>query len=89
MSDDIGLHKINNPNKEYGAVSMHLYCPPFQSCKVWATEGVNQLSQAEVANVGYFSVYGHRSPHLEGRPGAHAKVMVDIVEATSKRRHSE
>ena len=28
--------------------------------------------------MGYFSVYGHRSPNLEGRPGKHARVMIDI-----------
>ena len=34
MSDDIGLHKIGNPNPTEGAMSLHLYVPPFQKCKV-------------------------------------------------------
>jgi cysteine dioxygenase len=34
MSDDIGLHKIGNPNKDIGAVTLHLYTPPFSVCKV-------------------------------------------------------
>ncbi len=34
MNDDIGLHKIGNPSKELGAVSLHLYTPPFKTCKV-------------------------------------------------------
>jgi hypothetical protein len=29
--------------------------------------------------MGYFSVQGHRSPHLEGRPGTHSKVMAEIL----------
>lgn len=34
MSDDLGLHKIGNPNKDLAAVTLHLYTPPFGSCKV-------------------------------------------------------
>ncbi len=34
MSDHIGLHKIGNPNRDIPAVTLHLYTPPFQSCKV-------------------------------------------------------
>ena len=34
MNDEIGLHKIGNASRELGAVSLHLYTPPFSSCKV-------------------------------------------------------
>ena len=34
MSDEVGLHKIGNPDPVKGAVSLHLYVPPFRSCKV-------------------------------------------------------
>ncbi len=34
MNDDLGLHKIGNPNKDLGSVTLHLYTPPFGSCKV-------------------------------------------------------
>jgi cysteine dioxygenase len=34
MSDDIGLHKIGNPHPTEGAMSLHLYVPPFRKCKV-------------------------------------------------------
>lgn len=34
MSDDIGLHKIGNPQSDKGSISLHLYIPPFQTCKV-------------------------------------------------------
>jgi len=34
MSDDIGLHKISNPSDDQPAISLHLYVPPFQKCKV-------------------------------------------------------
>lgn len=34
MADDIGLHKIGNPHPTEGAMSLHLYVPPFRQCKV-------------------------------------------------------
>jgi cysteine dioxygenase len=34
MSDELGLHKIGNPSELKGAVSLHLYVPPFDTCKV-------------------------------------------------------
>ena len=34
MNDELGLHKIGNASSEIGAVSLHLYTPPFSSCKV-------------------------------------------------------
>jgi len=34
MSDTIGLHKIGNPDAQQGAISMHLYVPPYEKCKV-------------------------------------------------------
>ncbi len=34
MSDELGLHKISNGSSDTGAVSLHLYTPPFNSCKV-------------------------------------------------------
>jgi cysteine dioxygenase len=34
MSDEVGLHKIGNPHPTEGAMSLHLYVPPFRKCKV-------------------------------------------------------
>jgi cysteine dioxygenase len=34
MNDELGLHKIGNASSEIGAVSLHLYTPPFSTCKV-------------------------------------------------------
>ena len=34
MNDLIGLHKISNPDTNSWAVTMHLYVPPFKTCKV-------------------------------------------------------
>ena len=79
MCDDMGLHKIGNPGAVC-AVTLHLYTPPFQSCKVWSHDGAGTLSQSSVGVMGYFSAYGLRTPAAEGRPGAHALMLREIVQ---------
>jgi len=32
ISDDIGLHRVENPSFTDKAVSLHLYSPPFLEC---------------------------------------------------------
>lgn len=34
MHDSIGLHKIGNPSHDHGAVTLHLYTPPYGTCRV-------------------------------------------------------
>ena len=34
MSDELGLHRVENTSHSNPAVSLHLYSPPFQSCQV-------------------------------------------------------
>ena len=34
MSDELGLHRVENPSHSNSAVSLHLYSPPFKSCQV-------------------------------------------------------
>ncbi|KAJ1663507.1 hypothetical protein IW140_004936 [Coemansia sp. RSA 1813] len=38
MSDKLGLHRIANPSKGTKAVSLHLYSPPYEMCKVFNEE---------------------------------------------------
>ncbi|KAF9798713.1 hypothetical protein SFRURICE_014069 [Spodoptera frugiperda] len=35
INDALGLHRVENPSHVDGAVSLHLYCPPFDSCRVF------------------------------------------------------
>ncbi|OAD66319.1 hypothetical protein PHYBLDRAFT_7545, partial [Phycomyces blakesleeanus NRRL 1555(-)] len=35
VHDSIGLHRIKNPSQQQGAVSLHLYTPPYQLCKTF------------------------------------------------------
>jgi cysteine dioxygenase len=34
IDDSLGIHRLGNPSKNHGAVTLHLYTPPVQSCKV-------------------------------------------------------
>ncbi|XP_059058965.1 cysteine dioxygenase-like [Achroia grisella] len=52
INDDQGVHKMQNTENK-GAVSLHLYCPPFGTCKVFDKNG-----KASVAEVTYYSKYG-------------------------------
>lgn len=77
IDDSMGYHKIGNPNRDTGSVSMHLYTPPFSTCKVWMDPS-RPASEFEIVRSGYFSIRGHRSPSMEGVPGNHAKLMQEI-----------
>ncbi|KAG7156626.1 cysteine dioxygenase type 1-like [Homarus americanus] len=35
INDSLGLHRVENASHSEGAVSLHLYCPPFSSCSVF------------------------------------------------------
>eukprot|EP01041_Mallomonas_annulata_P010833 gene10833-22608_t len=62
MDDYLGYHKIDNPNHEKGAITLHIYTPPFSECKVW--ESSSTFSEHETAKVIYDSVAGYKTPQL-------------------------
>ncbi|KAG0317050.1 Cysteine dioxygenase [Dissophora globulifera] len=35
MHDNLGLHAVANPLKTHGSVSLHLYTPPYETCKTF------------------------------------------------------
>ncbi|KAI9330255.1 RmlC-like cupin domain-containing protein [Zopfochytrium polystomum] len=35
VHDSIGLHRVSNRSKTQKAVSLHLYCPPFETCQTF------------------------------------------------------
>ena len=53
IEDSLGLHKVGNPGK-VPAVTLHLYAPPFASCKIWLDE-TRQPSKSSICN---YSEYG-------------------------------
>lgn len=76
MDDYIGFHKITNPQKDTGSISLHVYTPPYSQCKTWAGEG--NIEVYEIAKMGYYSVWGHRSPDQEGKPGRNSRLLHEI-----------
>ncbi|RXG71061.1 Cysteine dioxygenase type 1 [Armadillidium vulgare] len=35
INDSLGLHRVQNPSDIDGAVSLHIYSPPFDSCQIF------------------------------------------------------
>jgi len=56
IEDSMGYHKMENPSRDVPAVTMHLYSPPFQNCKVWLDP--ERASQPSVSTVCLYSEYG-------------------------------
>jgi len=54
ICDELGLHKIDN-SREDKAVSLHLYCPPYESCKIYLDPKTGQESECHVT---FYSEYG-------------------------------
>lgn len=46
LTDNIGLHRVENCSNTDVAVSLHLYCPPFDSCSIFNKAG--KRSEAKV-----------------------------------------
>ncbi|KAI8086588.1 RmlC-like cupin domain-containing protein [Halteromyces radiatus] len=55
VHDNIGLHRITNPNPNRGAVSLHLYTPPYQTCTTFQ-ERTGQAVQSGICT--FHSIHG-------------------------------
>jgi len=55
INDNIGLHRVENSSNTDVAVSLHLYCPPFDSCSIFSKVG--KKSQCKVT---FWSKFGKR-----------------------------
>lgn len=38
IDDSMGLHSVGNPSASLPAITLHLYSPPFEKCKIWLDE---------------------------------------------------
>jgi cysteine dioxygenase len=38
IEDSQGYHSVGNPSHTTPAITLHLYSPPFQKCKIWLGE---------------------------------------------------
>jgi len=63
MSDELGLHKISNPDPNILAVSLHLYTPPNaarEGCHIF-DEHTGKRSHISQSN--FYSVFGRKADH--------------------------
>uniref|UniRef100_K3WU71 Cysteine dioxygenase n=1 Tax=Globisporangium ultimum (strain ATCC 200006 / CBS 805.95 / DAOM BR144) TaxID=431595 RepID=K3WU71_GLOUD len=58
MDDSLGLHKVGNPHAEIDAITMHLYSPPYEKCRVWFDPEDADKSSVAVSN--YYTEFGQR-----------------------------
>ena len=62
----MGYHKVGNPCNDQPAVTLHLYCPPFESCRTWldhhheeeAEEECALFHESKISTVRFFSENG-------------------------------
>jgi cysteine dioxygenase len=59
INDSLGLHRVENPSHVEPAVSLHLYSPPFSSCRMFDQRTGHQTK----CNVTFWSKYGERTPY--------------------------
>ena len=56
MHDKIGLHRVQNLSDKKPAVSLHVYCPPFDSCN-----GFDQTTGKSITcKITFFSIHGEK-----------------------------
>ncbi|KAI1309938.1 Cysteine dioxygenase [Mortierella claussenii] len=64
MSDQLGLHRVSNPLKTAGSLSLHLYTPPYETCKTF-----NEKS-SKARSSGKCVFYSARGQKLQSCPSA-------------------
>ncbi|XP_046985409.1 cysteine dioxygenase type 1 [Schistocerca americana] len=57
INDSLGLHRVENPSHTEPAVSLHLYCPPFDTCSVF-NQRTGKRTQCKVT---FWSKYGNKT----------------------------
>lgn len=70
INDSMGLHRMSNPSHSDKTVSLHLYCPPFETCNVFD----QRSGKAHVTKVTFWSKYGLRTPYS---PSSSSSKMAD------------
>lgn len=58
INDSIGLHRVENVSHTEGAVSLHLYSPPFQTCQTFD----QRTGHPNTVKMTFWSRFGERTP---------------------------
>jgi len=61
INDSLGLHRVENSSHTEQAVSLHLYCPPFDSCSMFDQRTGHKTS----CKVTFWSKYGERTNYAK------------------------
>lgn len=59
MHDSMGLHKIGNPSQDIDAITLHLYAPPIDKCRVYFDDS-DGAAKSSVAVSCYYSEFGSK-----------------------------
>lgn len=57
MEDSMGYHRVSNPHPDELAVTLHLYCPPYHQCKVWASA---EQTEPTTGHISHYTEYGRK-----------------------------
>jgi len=60
ISDEIGLHRVENTSHSNVAASLHLYSPPFKACQTFD----ERTGHTRKCKVTFWSKYGVRTPYM-------------------------
>ena len=58
--DSLGLHRIENTSHSERAISLHLYCPPFNACTMFD----QRTGHRTKCNVTFWSKYGEKTKYV-------------------------
>ena len=56
IEDSMGYHSVGNPSESQRAITLHLYSPPFQQCRIW----LDECQEPTTCSMGNYSAYGKR-----------------------------
>jgi len=65
MSDEIGLHRMENPSHSDGCVTLHLYIPAYDTCKIF-DERTGRNSKSVVT---FYTKYGQKVDYNGSKTG--------------------
>jgi hypothetical protein len=61
LTDSMGLHRVENFSHTDPAVSLHLYCPPFDTCHMF-DQRTGKKTQCKIT---FWSKYGEKLPTVQ------------------------
>lgn len=65
MNDELGLHRMENPSHSDGAVSLHLYIPPYETCNAF-DERTGKKTKCQVT---FYTKYGKKVDYRGSKNG--------------------